>query len=63
MCIPLKLPEVDKQNRGAHGFTSLEDLSAWKRDEFEWKLTAERTHQAQGPEDHINIRSFVVSMV
>ena len=35
--------EVDKQNRGAHGFTSLEDLAAWKREEFEWKLTAEKT--------------------
>ena len=34
---------MDKQNRGAHGFTSLEDLAAWKRDEFEWKLTAEKT--------------------
>ncbi|CAE7933671.1 TOP3B [Symbiodinium necroappetens] len=40
--------EVDKQNRGAHGFTSLEDLAAWKRDEFEWKLTAEKANDASG---------------
>ena len=35
--------QVDKQNRGAHGFTSLQDLAAWKLEEFEWKLTAEKT--------------------
>jgi len=40
--------EVDKQNRGAHGFASLEDLAAWKREEFEWKLTAEKKNDPSG---------------
>eukprot|EP00438_Fugacium_kawagutii_P029617 Skav202660 [mRNA] locus=scaffold1791:178401:204621:+ [translate_table: standard] len=35
--------EVDKSSRGAHGFKSVEDLAAWKMEEFEWKLTAEKS--------------------
>ena len=34
--------KVDKSNRGAHGFKSVEDLAAWKKEEFEWKLSAEK---------------------
>ena len=36
-------PQVDKSSRGAHGFKSVEDLAAWKKEEFEWKLSAEKT--------------------
>ena len=34
--------QVDKSNRGAHGFKTVEDLAAWKKEEFEWKLSAEK---------------------
>ncbi|CAJ1378860.1 unnamed protein product [Effrenium voratum] len=40
--------EVDKSNRGAHGFKSVEDLAAWKKEEFEWKLSAEKKNDAAG---------------
>lgn len=36
------LQQVDKSNRGAHGFKTVEDLAAWKKEEFEWKLSAEK---------------------
>ena len=36
------LKQVDKSNRGAHGFKTVEDLAAWKKEEFEWKLSAEK---------------------
>jgi hypothetical protein len=34
---------VDKSSRGAHGFKTVEDLAAWKMEEFEWKRSAEKT--------------------
>jgi len=40
--------EVDKSNRGAHGFKTVEDLAAWKKEEFEWKLSAEKKNDASG---------------
>ncbi|CAK9000908.1 unnamed protein product [Durusdinium trenchii] len=40
--------EVDKSSRGAHGFKSVQDLAAWKKEEFEWKLSAEKKNDPSG---------------
>lgn len=40
--------EVDKSSRGAHGFKTVEDLAAWKMEEFEWKLSAEKKNDPSG---------------
>ena len=49
--------QVDKSNRGAHGFKTVEDLAAWKKEEFEWKLSAEKR---LGLQKHPSSKAFFV---